>query len=129
MPSAQVEAQRKRLEKEIEQLEKVIANSERQLANEEFLAARRRRWLNSIRQKLAEYGAQFDKSRAALAELPHHEFDVLPSRNPDAVGARWPRTSGPGDITSQACVPAERKPSAASSRASRWWWPESSCCR
>ena len=61
--------QRKRLEKEIEQLDKVIANSQRQLADQEFLARAPEHVVNSIRQKLAEYEAQLEKSRSALAAL------------------------------------------------------------
>ncbi len=67
--SAQVEVQRKRLEKEIEQLEKVIANSERQLANQEFLARAPEQVVNSIREKLGEYRSQIEKSRGALESL------------------------------------------------------------
>ncbi len=67
IPQAQVELQRKRLEKEIEQLEKVIANSQRQLANQEFVARAPEHVVNTIRQKLAEYEAQLAKSRSALA--------------------------------------------------------------
>jgi valyl-tRNA synthetase len=66
IPLAQVELQRKRLEKEIEQLEKVIANSQRQLGNQEFVARAPEHVVDTIRQKLAEYEAQLAKSRAAL---------------------------------------------------------------
>jgi valyl-tRNA synthetase len=69
IPLAQVEVQRKRLEKEIEQLEKVIANSQRQLGNQEFVARAPGHVVNTIRQKLAEYEAQLEKSRSALAPL------------------------------------------------------------
>jgi valyl-tRNA synthetase len=69
-PVAQVEVQRKRLEKENEQLEKAIANSGRQLSDETFLARAPERVVLSIRQKLAEYQAQLEKNNAALAALP-----------------------------------------------------------
>ena len=69
VPAAQTEIQRKRLEKEIEQLEKVIANSRRQLADETFLARAPETVVNSIRQKLAGYEDQLEKSRSALAAL------------------------------------------------------------
>jgi valyl-tRNA synthetase len=69
VPAAQIEVQRNRLEKEIRQLEKLIANSKRQLANPEFLARAPEQVVNGIRQKLAEYEAQLEKSREALAAL------------------------------------------------------------
>jgi len=69
VPVAQADAQRQRLVKEIEQLQKLIASSERQLANQEFLARAPQKVVNSIRQKLAEYQAQLEKSREALAVL------------------------------------------------------------
>jgi valyl-tRNA synthetase len=68
-PVAQVEVQRKRLEKENEQLEKAIANSDRQLADETFLARAPERVVLSIRQKRAEYQAQLEKNHAALDAL------------------------------------------------------------
>jgi len=70
IPLAQVETLRKRLEKEIEQLEKVIASSRRQLSDEKFLARAPEHVVASIRQKLADYEAQLEKSRTALAGLP-----------------------------------------------------------
>ncbi|MDP3000687.1 MAG: valine--tRNA ligase [Bryobacterales bacterium] len=69
VPAAQVEAQRKRLEKEVQQLEKLIANSERQLGDETFLARAPEKVVQGIREKLGEYQAQFAKSRASLAGL------------------------------------------------------------
>jgi valyl-tRNA synthetase len=69
IPLAQVEVQRKRLDKEIEQLGKVIAASDRQLANEEFLARAPEKVVQSIRAKREEYQAQLEKSRAARAAL------------------------------------------------------------
>ena len=69
VPVAQVEVQRKRLDKEIEHLEKLIANSGRQLANPEFLARAPEQVVQGIRHKLAEYEAQLEKSCEALAAL------------------------------------------------------------
>jgi valyl-tRNA synthetase len=64
-----MEAQRKRLIKEIEQLEKNIANSERQLGDEKFLSRAPEHVVAQIREKLGEYKAQLEKSRAAAASL------------------------------------------------------------
>ncbi|MCP5116707.1 MAG: class I tRNA ligase family protein, partial [bacterium] len=66
---AQVEAQRKRLEKEIQQLEKVIGSSKKQLGNERFLERAPEDVVASIREKLIEYESQLEKSKAALAGL------------------------------------------------------------
>jgi valyl-tRNA synthetase len=66
VPKVQVEAQRKRLEKEKEQLEKIIANSERQLADDTFLGKAPAKVVDSIRTKLKEYKAQLEKVKAAL---------------------------------------------------------------
>lgn len=71
LPSAQVGAQRKRIEKQIEHLEKVIAGSRRQLADKEFLERAPAKVVESIRAKLADYEAQVEKSRAALETLAH----------------------------------------------------------
>jgi len=69
-PLAQVEAQRKRLEKEIEQLEKVISGSRRQLDDDKFLSRAPAHVVDGIRQKLTGYEAQLEKSRTALEGLP-----------------------------------------------------------
>jgi valyl-tRNA synthetase len=69
VPAAQLEAQRKRLEKEVQQLEKLIANSERQLGDQTFLARAPEKVVQGIREKLGEYQAQLAKSRASLAGL------------------------------------------------------------
>jgi valyl-tRNA synthetase len=66
LPPAESGAQKARLEKQIEQLEAVIANSRRQLSNEEFLSRAPARVVESIRQKLADYEAQLQKSHGAL---------------------------------------------------------------
>jgi valyl-tRNA synthetase len=64
--STQLEAMRKRLEKEVQQLEKNIASSNRQLADETFLSRAPANVVASIRAKLVDYEAQLAKSRAAL---------------------------------------------------------------
>ena len=69
VPQVQVEAQRKRLEKDREQLEKNIANSRRQLADETFLSRAPAHVVETIRAKLAEYEAQLAKVQAALDGL------------------------------------------------------------
>ena len=66
LPLAESGAQRARLEKQIEQLEAVVANSRRQLNNEEFISRAPARVIESIRQKLADYEAQLQKSHGAL---------------------------------------------------------------
>jgi valyl-tRNA synthetase len=68
VPAGQVEAQRKRLEKEREQLEKNIANSRRQLSDEVFLSKAPEKIKDSIKAKLAEYETQLAKIQAALSE-------------------------------------------------------------
>jgi valyl-tRNA synthetase len=65
----QVQAQRAKLTKEIEQLEKVIANSERQLSNEDFMSKAPEKVVTGIREKLAGYRVQLEKSKAALEAL------------------------------------------------------------
>ena len=69
LPAAQLDAQRKRLEKEIQQLEKIIEGSERQLSNEEFLSKAPAKVLDTLRTKLADYQSQLAKSRATLEGL------------------------------------------------------------
>jgi valyl-tRNA synthetase len=66
VPSGQIEAQRKRLEKERDQLEKNIANSRRQLADEVFLSKAPEKIKESIKAKLAEYETQLAKILEAL---------------------------------------------------------------
>ena len=69
VPQVQVEAQRKRLEKDREQLEKNIANSRRQLSDDTFLSRAPAHVVESIRAKLGDYEAQLAKVRAALDGL------------------------------------------------------------
>jgi valyl-tRNA synthetase len=66
VPTGQIEAQRKRMEKEREQLEKNIANSRRQLSDEVFLSKAPEKIKESIKAKLAEYETQLAKIQAAL---------------------------------------------------------------
>jgi len=65
----QVAAQRAKLTKEIEQMEKVIANSERQLSNEDFMGKAPEKVVVGIREKLAGYRSQLEKSQDALKAL------------------------------------------------------------
>jgi valyl-tRNA synthetase len=67
VPTGQIEAQRKRMEKEREQLEKNIANSRRQLSDEVFLSKAPQKIKDSIQAKLAEYETQLAKIHAALS--------------------------------------------------------------
>jgi valyl-tRNA synthetase len=64
-----MEKQRDRLVKEIANLEQVIANSEKQLSNEDFLKKAPEKVLATLRDKLADYKAQLDKSKLALEEM------------------------------------------------------------
>jgi valyl-tRNA synthetase len=72
LPRTHVEAQRKRLEKEIQQLEKNISNSYRQLEDQEFVQRAPGPVVAGLRQKLVEYEAQVVKNRAALDGLIGH---------------------------------------------------------
>jgi valyl-tRNA synthetase len=66
VPHGQLEAQKKRLEKEREQLLKNIANSQRQLSDEVFLSKAPAKVIDSIRAKLGEYEAQLRKIEDSL---------------------------------------------------------------
>ena len=66
VPHGQMEAQRKRLEKERDQLQKNIANSDRQLSDEVFLGKAPAKVVDSIRAKRAEYAAQLQKVQDSL---------------------------------------------------------------
>jgi valyl-tRNA synthetase len=69
VPAAQMEKQRDRLVKEIANLQQVIANSEKQLSNEDFLKKAPEKVLATLREKLADYKAQLEKSKEALEEI------------------------------------------------------------
>jgi valyl-tRNA synthetase len=66
LPQAQLEAQRKRLEKDREQLAKNIANSKRQLSDETFLGKAPAKVVETIRAKLVDYEEQFRKIEDSL---------------------------------------------------------------
>ena len=66
VPHGQLEAQRKRLEKELDQLVKNIANSKRQLSDDVFLGKAPAKVVDTIRTKLAEYETQMAKIEASL---------------------------------------------------------------
>jgi valyl-tRNA synthetase len=66
VPHGQLEARRKRLEKERDQLEKNIANSRRQLSDDVFLSKAPAKVVDSIRAKLTEYETQLGKVAASL---------------------------------------------------------------
>ncbi|MFN7994627.1 MAG: valine--tRNA ligase [Bryobacteraceae bacterium] len=68
VPQTQMDAQRRRLEKEKEQLEKNVANSRRQLSDETFLSRAPAQVVSSLRAKLADYEAQLAKIGASLVE-------------------------------------------------------------
>jgi valyl-tRNA synthetase len=68
VPHAQMEVQKKRLEKERDQLIKNIANSDRQLTDEVFLGKAPPKVVDSIRAKRAEYAAQLQKVLDSLNE-------------------------------------------------------------
>jgi valyl-tRNA synthetase len=69
VPAAQMEKQRDRLVKEIANLQQVISNSEKQLSNEDFLKKAPEKVLATLREKLADYKAQLEKSKEALEEI------------------------------------------------------------
>jgi valyl-tRNA synthetase len=66
VPHGQLEAQRKRLEKERDQLVKNIGNSRRQLSDEVFLGKAPAHVVEMLRTKLAEYEAQLRKIEDSL---------------------------------------------------------------
>ncbi len=66
VPQGQLEAQRRRLEKERDQLLKNIVNSQRQLGDSVFLGKAPEKVVESIRTKLREYETQLAKVEAGL---------------------------------------------------------------
>jgi valyl-tRNA synthetase len=66
VPKTQMEAQRRRLEKENDQLTKNIASLEKQLSDESFLARAPEQVVANMRTKLSDYQAQLTKNQAAL---------------------------------------------------------------
>jgi valyl-tRNA synthetase len=69
VPAAQLEALRKRLDKEIQQLRKNIDSLKRQLGDDKFLAGAPAHVVEGMRGKLAEYEAQLVKSQESLDAL------------------------------------------------------------
>jgi len=69
LSGAQADAMKVRLQKEIEQLTKVIDNTRRQLGNERFTAKAPAHVIEEMRTKLADYEAQIERSRTALAGI------------------------------------------------------------
>jgi valyl-tRNA synthetase len=67
LPQAQLDAQRKRLEKERDQLTKNVASSKRQLSDDVFLGKAPAPVVESIRRKLADYEEQLRKIEGALS--------------------------------------------------------------
>lgn len=68
VPHAQLEAQKKRLEKEREQLVKNIASSKRQLSDDVFLGKAPQKVVDSIREKLTAYEVQLSKIDEILSQ-------------------------------------------------------------
>ncbi len=68
LPQAQIDAQRKRLEKDRDQFARNIANSQRQLSDEVFLSKAPPAVVEALRRKLADYEAQLSKIESALGE-------------------------------------------------------------
>jgi valyl-tRNA synthetase len=66
VPHAQLEVQRKRLEKERDQLNKNTLSIDRQLADEIFLGKAPQKVVDSLRAKRAEYAAQLQKVQDSL---------------------------------------------------------------
>jgi valyl-tRNA synthetase len=69
LPTAQGEAQRKRLEKEREQFLKIIESSRRQLNDQIFLSKAPPTVIEGIRKKLADYEAQLRKIDGQLGKI------------------------------------------------------------
>jgi valyl-tRNA synthetase len=69
LPEVDHEVQRQRLTKETDKLDKLVLNIDRQLASEKFLSGAPAHVVESLRAKRAEYVAQIEKNRAALAQL------------------------------------------------------------
>ncbi len=69
VPEQDAAAKQARLMKEIAQHEKLVIDKDRQLNNEKFMQGAPPHVIESLRSKRAEYQAQIEKSRAALAGL------------------------------------------------------------
>jgi valyl-tRNA synthetase len=82
VPAAQLEVQRKRLEKERDQLIKNIANSDRQLNDEVFLGKAPQKVVDSIRAKKLEYESQLQKIQSSLGTDPAPDTHADPNTEP-----------------------------------------------
>ena len=69
VPKTQMDAQRRRLEKENDQLSKNIASLDKQLSDESSLSRKPEHVVASMRAKKADYEAQLTKNKAALDAL------------------------------------------------------------
>ncbi len=69
VPKTQMDAQRRRLEKENDQLSKNIASFEKQLGDEASLSRKPAQIVANMRAKLSEYQSQLSKNKAALDGL------------------------------------------------------------
>jgi valyl-tRNA synthetase len=69
LPEVDHEVQRDRLSKEADKLQKLVMNIDRQLESEKFLNGAPPHVVESLRAKRAEYVAQIEKNRAAIAQL------------------------------------------------------------
>lgn len=70
VPGAQLEALKRRIHKEVDELERLVENSRRQLENPEFRKRAPEHVVQSLRERLAEYEAKLESSRAVLQNLP-----------------------------------------------------------
>jgi valyl-tRNA synthetase len=69
LPEVDHEVQRERLAKEAGKLEKLVINIDRQLESEKFMNGAPPHVVESLRAKRADYIAQIEKNRAAIAQL------------------------------------------------------------
>jgi valyl-tRNA synthetase len=69
VPQTEVDAQRRRLEKEYQQLEKNLTNLDRQLSDEAFLGRAPAHVVSSMQAKRSEYAIQLGKIKATLEGL------------------------------------------------------------
>ena len=69
LPDSHVELARTRLQKEIADLNRVIDSSNKQLGSPKFVTRAPLLVVEQMKEKLAEYEAQLEKSKRALAEL------------------------------------------------------------
>jgi valyl-tRNA synthetase len=69
VPKTQMDAQRRRLEKENDQLSKNIASLDKQLSDESSMSRKPENVVASMRAKLGEYNSQLTKNKAALDAL------------------------------------------------------------